>query len=36
MSRLFEPGWVRMLPIGAVLLQLIGFLVMRRIVDIEV
>jgi tight adherence protein B len=36
MSRLFEPGWVRLLPIGAVLLQLIGFLVMRRIVDIEV
>jgi tight adherence protein B len=35
MSRLFEPGmfW---LPIGAVVMMIVGFLVIRRIVDIEV
>jgi tight adherence protein B len=36
MSGLFEPGLVRLLPVGAVVLQVIGFLIMRRIVDIEV
>ena len=33
---LFLPGWVRILPIGAVVLQVVGFLVIRKIVDIEV
>lgn len=33
---LFEPGWIRMLPIAALVMQVIGFLVIRRIVDIEV
>jgi tight adherence protein B len=36
MGGLFEPGWVRLLPMVAIALQLIGFLIMRRIVDIEV
>ena len=36
MRGLFEPGWVRLIPVAAVVLQLIGFLIMRRIVDIEV
>lgn len=35
-SRLFEPGWVRLLPIIAVVLQLMGYYVISRIVDIEV
>ncbi|MGC9523160.1 MAG: type II secretion system F family protein [Anaerolineae bacterium] len=33
---LFQPGWVRVLPIAAVGLQILGFLFIRRIVDIEV
>jgi tight adherence protein B len=36
MSGLFEPGWIRLLPVAAGLLQLAGYLVIRRIVDIEV
>ncbi len=36
MRRLFEPGWIRMLPVAAVLMQIVGFLVIRKIVDIEV
>jgi tight adherence protein B len=36
MLRLFQPGWIRVLPAGAVVMQIIGFLVIRRIVDIEV
>lgn len=36
MRGLFEPGWVRLLPAAAVVLQVVGFLIMRRIVDIEV
>lgn len=36
MSRLFEPGWVRLLPITAVVMMVAGFLVIRRILDIEV
>lgn len=36
MSRLFEPGWVLLLPVAAVIMQVVGFLVIRRIVDIEV
>ncbi|MCU0522398.1 MAG: type II secretion system F family protein [Anaerolineae bacterium] len=35
-SDLFAPGWVRILPITAVLLQIVGFLIIRKIVDIEV
>jgi len=35
-SDLFKPGWVRILPISAVVMQLLGFLVIRKIVDIEV
>lgn len=33
---LFEPGWIRILPAAAVGLQIVGFLIIRRIVDIEV
>jgi tight adherence protein B len=36
MSRLFEPGWIRLLPLAALLMQVAGFVVIRRIVDIEV
>ncbi len=36
MGRLFEPGMVRVLPAGAVLLQIVGYIAMNRIVDIEV
>jgi tight adherence protein B len=35
-SDLFAPGWVRILPISAVVMQVLGFLVIRKIVDIEV
>ena len=35
MSRLFEPDWI-WLPIAAGIMQILGFLVIRRIVDIEV
>ena len=35
MVRLFEPGML-WLPIAAVVLMFVGFLVIRRIVDIEV
>jgi len=31
-----EPGWPRMLPVAAVIMQVAGFLIMRRILDIEV
>ena len=34
--RLFEPGWIRLLPIMAVVMQVIGFLIIRPIVDIAV
>jgi len=34
--RLFDPGWIRMLPVAAVIMQILGFLIIRRIVDIEV
>ncbi len=33
---LFAPGWVRILPITAIVMQVLGFLVIRKIVDIEV
>ncbi len=35
-SRLFAPGWVRLLPAAAVVLQLLGYFIISRIVDIEV
>jgi tight adherence protein B len=35
-GRLFESGWVRFLPIAAVMMQIVGYFIMRRIVDIEV
>jgi tight adherence protein B len=35
-GELFAPGWVRILPIMAVGLQVLGFLFIRRLVDIEV
>ena len=34
--RLFEPGWIRILPITALIMMVLGFLVIRKIVDIEV
>jgi tight adherence protein B len=34
--RLFEPGWIRLLPIAAVVMMIFGFIVIRKIVDIEV
>jgi hypothetical protein len=36
MRDLWAPGWVRILPITAGFLQVLGFLVISRIVDIEV
>lgn len=36
MSRLFEPGPILLLPAGATVLIFIGFLIIRKIVDIEV
>jgi tight adherence protein B len=36
MSRLFEPGMMRLLPITAGVMQFLGYLVIRRIVNIEV
>ncbi|MBN1248701.1 MAG: type II secretion system F family protein [Anaerolineae bacterium] len=35
-EELFQPGWVRILPITAVVMQVLGFLIIRKIVDIEV
>lgn len=35
-GRLFEPGWIRILPIGAACMIFLGFLVMNKIVAIEV
>lgn len=34
--QLFAPGWVRLLPIAAIVLQLLGYYIISRIVDIEV
>jgi tight adherence protein B len=34
--RLFQPGWIRLLPVGAIVLMIIGYFIIRRIVDIEV
>ncbi|MHB9033940.1 MAG: type II secretion system F family protein [Anaerolineae bacterium] len=36
MKPFFEPGWIRILPIMAVVMMFIGFLVIRKILDIEV
>jgi tight adherence protein B len=36
MGRLFEPGWIRVLPIGAALMVALGFVVMNKIIAIEV
>jgi tight adherence protein B len=36
MKPFFAPGWVRIMPVGAVIMQLLGFLVIRKIMDIEV
>ncbi len=36
MRGLFEPGLTRYLLVGAVIMQIMGFLVIRRILDIEV
>ncbi|MCE5258464.1 MAG: type II secretion system F family protein [Chloroflexi bacterium] len=36
MKPFFEPGWIRLLPILAVVMQIIGFVVIRKIMDIEV
>jgi tight adherence protein B len=36
MMQLFQPGPTLCIPIGAVIMMVIGFFVMRRIVDIEV
>jgi tight adherence protein B len=35
-SQLFAPGWVRLLPASALVMQVIGFFFIRRIVDIKV
>lgn len=35
-SNLFQPGWVLCMPIGALILSLVGFVVMRRMADIDV
>ena len=36
MDELFKPGLIRLVPAFAVVMQIIGFLVIRKIVDIEV
>lgn len=36
MSRLFEPGLIRILPVGAALMVALGFVVMNKIIAIEV
>jgi len=35
-SNLFQPGWVLCLPIGATIMCIVGFLVMRKMADIDV
>ena len=36
MGGLLQPGWVRLLPVASIVMQVMGFLVIKRIVDIEV
>ncbi len=35
-GRLFEPGLIRILPIGAIAMEALGFMIMRKIIAIEV
>jgi len=35
-KQLFAPGWIRIAPIAAAVMEILGFLVMKKIVDIEV
>jgi|YNPBryantNP2012_1023418.scaffolds.fasta_scaffold04928_4 tight adherence protein B len=35
-GRLFEPGLIRILPIGAIVMEVMGFMIMRKIIAIEV
>ncbi|MBC7241290.1 MAG: type II secretion system F family protein [Anaerolineae bacterium] len=35
-GRLFQPGWIRLVPIGALVLQVLGFLTIRKIMNIEI
>jgi tight adherence protein B len=35
-KQLFAPGWIRLAPIAAVVMEVLGFLVMKKIVDIKV
>jgi tight adherence protein B len=35
-SKLFEPGWIRLLPAMAIVMMIMGYFIIRRIVDIEV
>jgi tight adherence protein B len=34
--KLFQPGWTLCIPIGAVFFWLVGFMIIRKIVDIKV
>jgi tight adherence protein B len=36
MSKLFQPGWVLCMPIGAFVLTVVGFFLMRKLADIDV
>ena len=36
MMRLFKPGWIRIVPITAVFLEVVGFLITRRLIRIDV
>jgi tight adherence protein B len=36
MRRLFEPGWIRIVPVVALTMEFFGFLIIRHIVNIEV
>lgn len=36
MGRLFEPGWIRLIPVVAVIMVFIGFMIMQKIIAIEV
>ena len=36
MMRLFQPGWIRIVPITAVFLEVVGFLITRRLIRIDV
>lgn len=36
MGRLFDPGWIRLIPISALFMEFIGFMIMQKIIAIEV